>query len=233
MQIAPATRPICRASSLTKLCLIFSTTLKRCLLRLLHNVAKHFMRRHLNFTRGDPSFNLMFLPCQYIKINPNVKLMISYWSQFKFGWIFTHWHDKKDKFQNRLSLRHNTIFSKSSLWFDWYLIEITSHKLQVSKFQCNFRKIWPQYAMDCWPHGLKNRHHARWKCLLELVSCKLPPDQASKNWNIPFFWWWLGWWRKFWYWVSHTCIALHCTTVVYRAVGRYENPGVPVVIRRA
>ena len=35
------------------------------------------------------------MSCQHLNINPNIKLLLSYWSTFKFGLILTRWRARK------------------------------------------------------------------------------------------------------------------------------------------
>ena len=44
------------------------------------------------------------MSCLHLNINPNIKLMLSYWSTFKFGLILTHWHARKTWFFFKLEL---------------------------------------------------------------------------------------------------------------------------------
>ena len=75
---------------------------KKYLLRLLHNVAKHFMKTHLNFTRGESSFNLIYFAMSVQKnqskfqLNDFLLVAIQTWMDF---YTLTR---QKDNFLNRL-----------------------------------------------------------------------------------------------------------------------------------
>ena len=38
---------------------------------------------------------VFFLSCHFVRINQNLKILLSYWSKFKFWLIFTCWHNEK------------------------------------------------------------------------------------------------------------------------------------------
>ena len=48
------------------------------------------MEEFSGFERSARFKSLFFLTSQCIKMNPNVKIQLSYWSTFKFGFIFAH-----------------------------------------------------------------------------------------------------------------------------------------------
>ena len=68
------------------------------------------------FTKEESCLKSIFLQCRCIKINSNFKILLYYWSPFKFGSIFTCWHVKKDDYSNWIFFSQTKITLNILTW---------------------------------------------------------------------------------------------------------------------